>query len=207
MNQKKRSYLILIVLALSLSFLLPQGIRTASGYLSGRIQKALRQEGEGAKEEEKAELWQTKTFREPETVSQESREQGLQEESQERSNPVQEETTSYEAGLQRFRASFSPAYTESVAGGKEALLSDREEKLLDALAEYLYSEYQDLVTITQVDVVALVAEDEAEITGLLQLFSQDGETERYLCTYNKTYDFYGIYPYTHAESKETEEKT
>ena len=208
MNQKKRIYLALAILALLLSLLLPQGIRIASGYLSGRIQKSLSQENENGQKEENSNTLQEKDASEKKTVQEkEGERQAFLPESEKSPETSAEEKTSYETGLQTFLASFSPLYTESISGGKEVLLGGREEALSAALAAYLYSEYRDLVTITQVDVVALVAEDEAEITGLIQLFSRDGESERYLCTYNKTYDFYGIYPYTYAESKETEEET
>ena len=205
MNQKKRIYLALAILALLLSLLLPQGIRIASGYLSGRIQKSLSQENENAQKEGTFKTLQEDASEKK--TGQEKEEQAFLTESEKSPETSKEEKNSYETGLQTFLASFSPLYTESISGGKEVLLGGREEALSAALAAYLYSEYRDLVTITQVDVVALVAEDEAEITGLIQLFSKDGESERYLCTYNKTYDFYGIYPYTYAESKETEEET
>ena len=201
MNQKKRIYLALAILALLLSLLLPQGIRIASGYLSGRIQKSLSQENENGQKEENSNTLQEKDASEKKTVQEkEGERQAFLPESEKSPETSAEEKTSYETGLQTFLASFSPLYTESVSGGKEILLGGREEALSAALAAYLYSEYRDLVTITQVDVVALVAEDEAEITGLIQLFSRDGESERYLCTYNKTYDFYGIYPYTSSSN-------
>lgn len=112
----------------------------------------------------------------------------------------------YEEGLASYLSAFSPIYTESIPGGLTAFAGGREEKLSTALAEYLYSEYKDLVTITQVDLLSLVAEDEAEITAQIELFSKDGESEKYLCTYNKPYGFYGIYPYTNVASMETEEE-
>ncbi len=106
------------------------------------------------------------------------------------------DTYLYDEELKDYRESVNPEYTETTPGGTRGLIGNRQKQFNSAIADYVFSLYGNSVEISRVDVVEFVDEDEAEITYQIEVFTGDGSSELFLCSYNKTWDFYGIYPYT-----------
>ncbi|MCC8106071.1 MAG: hypothetical protein LIO99_08735 [Clostridiales bacterium] len=106
--------------------------------------------------------------------------------------------------MQAYAESFSPeiVYDETAGTAETDFTGDRERQFLNAVAEYIYSLYDDLVTITRIEIAEETRNDEDVCTCRIVLYADDGNYEEFLCSYNKNYDFYGIYTVDNAETEE-----
>ena len=50
-----------------------------------------------------------------------------------------------------------------------------------------------LIEVLLIDVVENVSEDESELTFQIDIIASDGNSELFLCSYEKELDFYSIY--------------
>lgn len=106
--------------------------------------------------------------------------------------------------MQAYAESFSPeiVYDEKAGAAETDFTGDRERQFLNAVAEYIYSLYDDLVTVTRIEIAEETRNDEDVCTCRIVLYADDGNYEGFLCSYNKNYDFYGIYTVDNAETEE-----
>lgn len=95
--------------------------------------------------------------------------------------------------LEAARRNFHPVYAETTKGGIQELIGTRKEAFSDAVSDYLYMLYGGLIEVQQIDVVEKVSEDEAELTYQIEIIASDGNSELFLCSYEKELDFYSIY--------------
>ncbi|MCD7956778.1 MAG: hypothetical protein LUG93_13740 [Lachnospiraceae bacterium] len=76
-------------------------------------------------------------------------------------------------------------YPDFSAGGEESFLA--------AVGEYIYSVYDDLVSIEKIEVIETVRNNDSECSCQIELFTADGSSELFICSYNKKWDYYGVY--------------
>jgi len=97
--------------------------------------------------------------------------------------------------MEAFVASFQPdiSMSDAAADSYTDFLSGREEQFLSAIGEYIYSIYDDLVQVTRIEVVEMVRNNEEECSCQIELFTEDGNSELFICSYNKKWDYYGVY--------------
>lgn len=131
--------------------------------------------------------------------------------SQDAQVPAQSETPSkekldadarHDKGLRLAREAMNITYSETASGSIEHFIGSRTEQFENALSDYLYAKYEGFVEAERVDIVSFVAESEADLTYQIEVFATDGNSELFLCSYQKQIDAYGIYPYqdvTHRE--------
>lgn len=81
----------------------------------------------------------------------------------------------------------------------EIFVGNREQQFLSATADYLFSLYGDSLTITGIDVIEKVKEDETELVCQIEISAErEGRTysELFISSYNREWDFYSLYPYS-----------
>ncbi|MCD8397646.1 MAG: hypothetical protein LUD12_10805 [Lachnospiraceae bacterium] len=83
--------------------------------------------------------------------------------------------------------------SDAAADSYTDFLSGREEQFLSAIGEYIYSIYDDLVQVTRIEVIEIVRNNEEECSCQIELFTEDGNSELFICSYNKKWDYYGVY--------------
>lgn len=109
-----------------------------------------------------------------------------------------QEKTEYDARLKQYRGSVDPEYTETYAGAIDDFIGNRKEQFGDALADYLYGLYDDSYTVDRVNIIEKVKEDASELSYQIEVFvsgNEQGYSEQFICSYNKTWDFYSFYNY------------
>ncbi|MCD8396211.1 MAG: hypothetical protein LUD12_03325 [Lachnospiraceae bacterium] len=86
----------------------------------------------------------------------------------------------------------------SVSAGAEDsyfdFLDGRETQFLEAVGEYVYSIYDDLVSIAEIEIMETVRNNDDECSCQIELITDDGNSELFICSYNKKWDYYGVYP-------------
>ncbi len=111
---------------------------------------------------------------------------------------LQEEKIQTDDALTSYRRKMDPQITEARAGLLNVFIDDREDDFLDALSDYLFSNYGNIYSVTKVSLISFIAENDNEITCQVQVFADNGHkeyTEYYYCSYNTKYDFYSVYAY------------
>ncbi len=97
--------------------------------------------------------------------------------------------------MEIYVSSFQPEI--SVSAGAEDSYSDfldgRETQFLEAVGEYVYSIYDDLVSIAEIEIVETVRNNDDECSCQIELITDDGNSELFICSYNKKWDYYGVY--------------
>ncbi|MCD7717490.1 MAG: hypothetical protein LUI39_13785 [Lachnospiraceae bacterium] len=97
--------------------------------------------------------------------------------------------------METYVSSFQPEIV--VSAGVEDSYSDfldgRETQFLEAVGEYVYSIYDDLVDIAEIEIVETVRNNDDECSCQIELFTDDGNSELFICSYNKKWDYYGVY--------------
>ncbi|MCD8397187.1 MAG: hypothetical protein LUD12_08405 [Lachnospiraceae bacterium] len=97
--------------------------------------------------------------------------------------------------MEIYVSSFQPEI--SVSDGAEDSYSDfldgRETQFLEAVGEYVYSIYDDLVSIAEIEIVETVRNNDDECSCQIELFTDDGNSELFICSYSKKWDYYGVY--------------
>lgn len=97
--------------------------------------------------------------------------------------------------MESYVSSFQPGI--SVSAGAEDSYSDflegRETQFLEAVGEYVYSIYDDLVSIAEIEIVETVRNNDDECSCQIELITDDGNSELFICSYNKKWDYYGVY--------------
>ncbi|MCD8337419.1 MAG: hypothetical protein LUD18_09125 [Lachnospiraceae bacterium] len=97
--------------------------------------------------------------------------------------------------MEAFVASFQPdiSISDTAADSYTDFLNGRETQFLSAIGEYIYSIYDDLVQVTRIEVVEMVRNSEEECSCQIEMFTEDGNSELFICSYNKKWDYYGVY--------------
>jgi len=97
--------------------------------------------------------------------------------------------------METYVSSFQPEI--SVSDGAEDSYSDflegRETQFLEAVGEYVYSIYDDLVSIAEIEIVETVRNNDDECSCQIELITDEGNSELFICSYNKKWDYYGVY--------------
>ena len=112
-----------------------------------------------------------------------------------------DEKERFDRGLDAARESIALEYTENVKGGIDDFIKGREQQFEQAVSDYVYSTYDGFVSVERVNIVEAVEEDEAEISYQIELFAADGNSEIFLCTYHKQWEFYSIYPLADVQNE------
>ncbi|MCD7957410.1 MAG: hypothetical protein LUG93_17025 [Lachnospiraceae bacterium] len=97
--------------------------------------------------------------------------------------------------MEAYVSSFQPEITVS-AGSEDSysdFLNGRETQFLEAVGEYVYSIYDDMVSITKIEIVETVRNNDDECSCQIELFTDDGNSELFICSYNKKWNYYGVY--------------
>ncbi|MCD7957059.1 MAG: hypothetical protein LUG93_15185 [Lachnospiraceae bacterium] len=97
--------------------------------------------------------------------------------------------------METYVFSFQPEIVLS-AGAEDSysdFLDGRETQFLKAVGEYVYSIYDDLVSIAEVEIVETVRNNDDECSCQIELITDDGNSELFICSYNKKWDYYGVY--------------
>lgn len=127
-----------------------------------------------------------------------------QQSSESKSSEEDAEQSEWLDQMQAYAESFSPEiiYDETTGTAETEFIGDRERQFLNAVGEYIYSLYDDLVTVTRIEIAEETRNDEDVCTCRIILYADDGNYEEFLCSYNKNYDFYGIYTVDNAETED-----
>ncbi|MCD8012443.1 MAG: hypothetical protein LUG99_04605 [Lachnospiraceae bacterium] len=72
-------------------------------------------------------------------------------------------------------------------------LDGRETQFLTAVGEYVYSLYGNQVSISKIEIVENVRNNDEECSCQIELFTEDDDSELFICSYNKKWDYYGVY--------------
>ena len=115
----------------------------------------------------------------------------------EREEEAQERIRTDQA-LAKYEAAQHPAVTYEERSMYDIFIGDREKAFTNAMADFLFSVYGDVLSIEEIRVEDFVDENEQEVTCRIRLtVSYKGERESgyYLARYNADYDFYSIYAY------------
>ncbi|MCD8154393.1 MAG: hypothetical protein LUF78_06890 [Clostridiales bacterium] len=97
--------------------------------------------------------------------------------------------------MESYVSSFQPEISVS-AGAEDSyfdFLDGRETQFLEAVGEYVYSIYDDLVSIAEIEIVETVRNNDDECSCQIELITDDGNSELFICSYNKKWDYYGVY--------------
>lgn len=194
-----RKYSICIAVIFLISTLVPAVIRYATDLLVGQIRQKTISETETESE---------RTGKMSVTLPDLNR--GMQEPAEVDGNKAEElsdlreetETStedSYDKKLETFREKMKPDLSETKTGAADAFVGDRKQQFFTAVADYVFSLYGDSLSITRIDVVELVKENETELTYQIEVFASDGDreySEAFISSYNKEWDFYSIYSYS-----------
>lgn len=119
---------------------------------------------------------------------------GGNQEEEEWERELQEEKERFWQGMLKAREEMDLEYTESAEGNIDRFISGHEEVFERDLSDYLYSLYEGLVTVNRVNIIEEVEESEGVLTYQVEVFAPDGNSEIFICSYEKLYDFYSIYP-------------
>ncbi len=98
-----------------------------------------------------------------------------------------------------YRKTVKPDISGSEDNLVEIFVGNREQQFLSATADYLFSLYGDSLTITGIDVIEKVKEDETELVCQIEISAErEGRTysELFISSYNREWDFYSLYPYS-----------
>lgn len=113
--------------------------------------------------------------------------------------PDSEKSDSYEKELEVYHRSIQPDLSETHAGAVQEFVGERKEQFFTAIADYVFSIYGDSLSITRIDVIEQVKDDETERVYQIEVFATDGGreySELFISSYNKEWDFYSIYSYS-----------
>lgn len=124
------------------------------------------------------------------------------EDSSENFDEEEQQKEQFTQGLEQARQEINISYSETREGNIEYFIGSRKKQFEDALSDYLYSTYEGFVEAERVDIVSFVEESEAELTYQIEVFATDGNSELFLCTYQKQIDAYGIYPLKDVTNRE-----
>ncbi len=101
----------------------------------------------------------------------------------------------YESEMQEFIDAFHPKITilDTAPEAKKEFLRGKKGPFLTALGEYVYAYYGDVVKVEEIEIGECVRDNEDECAYRVVLTDSNGESELFICTYDKRWDFYGIY--------------
>lgn len=199
MNRKKMAgYLLLTGVIILASLLFPYVIDEISGMVVDRILM-------------ETEAGETETEETADTVSIQVTMEGTDKAApgsvttQNSSKTLQTEAVDTEADdmkqLEQYRHKTRPVISESVPGSSDIFISDRQETFTDAVADYIYSLYGDILKITRIDIVEMIKDDDTDLSCQIEIYAARGKeeySELFISTYNKEQDFYSIYPYNNV---------
>ena len=208
MNHKKRIaiYLLLLFGLFLLTMAVPRVLHTVTGKIVQKAAKQLERDTEQSLYRVQETKMQTERIERNLPDETEPEGQTDPEETQPAtaagSEPSQKQAEEMQTQLEAARRNFHPAYTETAQGGMQELIGTRREAFSDAVSDYLYMLYGGLIEVQQIDVVEKVSEDEAELTYQIEIIASDGNSELFLCSYEKELDFYSIYSLKDVRDKE-----
>ena len=111
---------------------------------------------------------------------------------------VQEEKEQKDQALQEFRSSFNPTISESFSGLQDVFIGDREEEFRNAIADHIFQAYENLYTVTKIELVEFLDETDDEVRCMVRVYTKSGDksySQDYIVAYSKTQDFYSVYAY------------
>ena len=200
MDKKKMvGFMLLSVFILGLSCLMPLGIDAVSRFLVSRItQDSVKSQTEGQQdtgmvsagyhgEDKNQIMMETQDGEDP------SEDEPVMERETQTEKAEEDEN-----GLLEYRKRNDPELTESENGAIEKFVSDRKGSFTDAISDHLYSQYGDAFTIMRINLAGCVKEEEDEISYQIEVYADlKGKeySEKFICSYHRTWDFYSIYPY------------
>ncbi len=111
------------------------------------------------------------------------------------SDEQQKAMYTYESEMQEFIDAFHPKITilDTAPEAKKEFLHGEKEPFLTALGEYVYACYGEDVMIAEIEIGECVRDNEDECAYRVVLTDSNGESELFICTYDRRWDFYGIY--------------
>lgn len=190
-----RKYIICIAVIFLVSALVPAVIRYATDLLVGQIQQEPISEPEESEEAGKMSVTLPDLNGEADKVDSNKTEDFPDQNEEE--YPDAED--SYDKKLEKYREKMKPNLSETKAGAADAFVGDREQQFLTAVADYIFSLYGDSLSVTRIDVIELVKDNEVELVYQIEVFASDGGreySELFISSYNKEWDFYSIYSYS-----------
>ena len=208
MNHKKRIaiYLLLLFGLFLFTMLVPRALHMLTGKIVQKAAKQLERDTEQSLYRVQETKMQTERIErnlpdetEPEGQTDPEETQPATEAGAETSQKQAEEM---QTQLEAARRNFHPVYAETTKGGIQELIGTRKEAFSDAVSDYLYMLYGGLIEVQQIDVVEKVSEDEAELTYQIEIIASDGNSELFLCSYEKELDFYSIYSLNDVRDEE-----
>lgn len=193
-----RKYIICIAVIFLVSALIPAAIRYATDLLVGQIRQETISESEKERENARKMSVTLPDLNEKEQESDKvdsNKTEELPDQSEEDANAED----SYDKKLEIYREKMSPTLSEIKEGAADAFVGDREQQFFTAVADYIFSLYGDRLSVTRIDVVELVKDNETELVYQIEVFASDGSkeySELFISSYNKEWDFYSIYSYS-----------
>ena len=193
-----RKYIICIAVIFLVSALIPAAIRYATDLLVGQIRQETISESETERENARKMSVTLPDLNEKEQESDKvdsNKTEELPDQSEEDANAED----SYDKKLEIYREKMSPTLSEIKEGAADAFVGDREQQCFTAVADYIFSLYGDRLSVTRIDVVELVKDNETELVYQIEVFASDGSkeySELFISSYNKEWDFYSIYSYS-----------
>lgn len=193
-----RKYIICMSAILLVSALIPTVIGYVTDLLVGQIRQETISETEKTREEDGKMSVTLPDLKEKEQESDKgdsNKTEELPEQDEEEDSDAED---SYDKKLEKYREKMKPDLSETKAGAADAFVGDREQQFLTAVADYIFSLYGDSLSVTRIDVIELVKDNEAELVYQIEVFASDGGreySELFISSYNKEWDFYSIYSY------------
>lgn len=108
----------------------------------------------------------------------------------------QKEKEDYDKRLTDYRNMVKPEYVEHSRQTIETFVGERSEKLNAAVADHLFSLYEDTYEVERIEFWELVRDNETEISYQIEVFvnaKKEAYSELFICSYNKVLDYYSLY--------------
>lgn len=195
-----RKYVVIIAAIFLISALIPAAIGAVTDMLVGQIQ--MRQVDE-AQSEESEEAGKMSVTLPDSAKEQQSSGKAEGNKAAELSSAVEEIISdtedSYERELEVYRKYMQPELSETKKGAVADFVGERKQQFFAAVADYIFSLYGDNLSVTKIDVIEQVKDNETELVYQIKVFAIDGNkeySEQFISSYNKEWDFYSIYSYS-----------
>ena len=195
-----RRYVVIIAAIFLISALIPAAIGAVTDMLVGQIQMGQVDEAQSEESEEAGKMSVTLpdlakgqlnsgSVEETETSELPSAEKEI----------ISDTEDSYERELEAYRKHMQPELSETKKGAAADFVGERKQQFFTAVADYIFSLYGDSLSVTKIDVIELVKDNETELVYQIEVFATDGSkeySEQFISSYNREWDFYSIYSYS-----------
>ena len=193
-------YVVIIAAILVISALIPAAVGTVTDMLVGQIQRGQVDEAETEESEDTGKMSVTLL----DSANGQLNSGKVEETEPAELSSAEKEITldtedSYERELEVYRKRMQPELSETKKGAATDFVGEREQQFFTAVADYIFSLYGNNLSITRIDVIELVKDNETELVYQIEVFALNGSkeySEQFICSYNKEWDFYRIYSYS-----------